>query len=303
MRCILFALALLPVQSWSQEQVRTLKGFLGVEGGESFSYRLEFTESEGELEGYAYTWLHEGKEVKAKITGKLDRATRRLSFRETEILYNKGFESTAVICLIDAELTYQKDESGAGRFAGPITSSYAGNVHCGNGTVSFPDDEIMRSMFQETAASSPAPEKTAVVSRPSRPVRIVYDTARPPQRAVAQPQAGATEGVTVGQDKELVWQSGTVILELWDRKVDGDRVSVYHNGRQVLSNFALSGEKKVLELKLEQDVDIISIQAGNTGSEPPNTADLILRDGKKEYPLIAYNETGRKAIIKIRRNR
>src|ERR1043165_2360825 len=61
----------------------TLKGILVAESGESFTYKLVFTDSAGQLEGYAYTCLQEEHDSKAAITGTIDRRKRTLSFRET----------------------------------------------------------------------------------------------------------------------------------------------------------------------------------------------------------------------------
>jgi hypothetical protein len=46
---------------------------------------------------------------------------------------------------------------------------------------------------------------------------------------------------------------------------------------------------------------VITIYAEEEGNEPPTTANMLLTDGSKQYPVIAYNNRGRQAVIRIRK--
>src|ERR1043165_4680244 len=102
----------------AQVKQRTLKGYMGLEGGESFTYEMDFKDSAGHIKGYAYTWLQKGKEVKASIKGEINRKAHTVSFYEDEIIYNKGFASNVTICLVKATLRYQKDAEGGYKLSG-----------------------------------------------------------------------------------------------------------------------------------------------------------------------------------------
>jgi hypothetical protein len=286
----------------AQPRQFSLKGYLGVQGGESFEYLLEFSDSSGIIKGHSLTWKEKGKEVKAVISGSVDRKERRLSFREDQLLYNSGFYSNATICLIDATLRCRA-EAGGVVLSGPITSADAGNVYCGKGSVIFTDKETIERLFADVAAAETvaAPPKPKPVAK-REPMKIVYDTAsKAPATAASAP--GALARITSGHEKELEWHSDSVIVYVWDGgHIDEDIVTLSANGVAVLSRYKLEAGKRRLSFPIaESEIFTISITANNEGNEPPNTANLQLVDGDKSHPLIAYNTIGKEAVVRIHR--
>jgi hypothetical protein len=60
---------------------------------------------------------------------------------------------------------------------------------------------------------------------------------------------------------------------IWDKSfVDGDKVSIYLNGKLLLKNYSLSKIKKEVVLDLEPGSNLLMMEAINEGTEPPNTA-------------------------------
>ena len=283
------------------QQITTLQGYLGVEGGESFKFQLEFVDSAGTISGHSYTWLYENSEVKTAITGTIDRQRQTLSFRETSIIHNKGFKSNVTICLINATLRFEATDQGR-VFRGPITSSDISNVSCGKGTITFMDSEVLRQLFSAVPNIVATPETTATPQKPKKPVRVVYDTARRSTRMSVVAQKDTVEKITEGKGKRYQWASDTVELEIWDgSRIDGDVVTVFLNERAVLSDYQLTANRRLLRLPLRKGENTLSIRAGHEGSEPPNTADILLRDGKTVYRLVAYNRVGKEAVLVISR--
>jgi hypothetical protein len=73
-----------------------------------------------------------------------------------------------------------------------------------------------------------------------------------------------------------------VIIDVWDNDVeDGDRVSVMLNGRWILRNYAVTKNKKKVEITLSAGVNKLVFHADNLGKMPPNTATLSFYDGKE----------------------
>lgn len=295
----LLMLILLSGAANAQTKSHQLKGFMAVQGGETFTYRLELEEQAGgALKGFAYTYAKEGKDVKAAVEGRIDRSKKTLSFRETGILANNGFESKAVLCLVDATLKFLPDESGGQTLSGAITSNTASNALCGKGSIVFTDVTMLNELFKPIAAPA---EKPAVAAAPEKekPKKIVYvyDTAR---KEAPKPAAPARDEITAGQDAVYQWESDTALVEIWDGgKLDGDMVSVLFNGRPVLVRYTLKTEKKQLKLGLQPGINTLVILADNEGNEPPTTADILLHDGAKKHSLIAHNKIGREAVIKL----
>lgn len=296
---------LVVVTLFAQKKETELKGYLGVEGGESYTYRLSFTDSSGFIKGYSYTYLQEGKEVKASITGFIDKKNKTFSFKETSIIYNHGFESSTVICLINAALQLKIGNDGTEVYAGPITSSDIGNVYCGQGTVSFPASQTINELFQ-AAQTEPVEQKAVAAPKPARPVKIMYDTVREAkdQPVKTTPHYDEPEKITAGTEKVIEWHSENIVLEIWDGgKIDGDVVTLSFNASVILKQYALTKDPKRITIPVSKNnsIETLSILANAEGNEPPNTANLLLIDGNRKYPIVAYNIIGKKAIIKIKR--
>lgn len=302
-RLILFnvvaLLLLLGLPFCTAGQDRELRGFLGVEGGESFSFLLRFTDSVDTIAGHSFVWSEEGKEVQATISGTIDRARKTLSFRETAIIANRGFQSRATLCLIAAVLQYQT-EDGQPTLSGKITSSDITQVSCAQGSISFPGGVQTTALFQEpvpmvvTGSSSPA-----VAPRHKKPDVIRQATARPALSPVMQQEQAVI--ITEGKNREYNWHSDSVIIGFRDGgRVDGDVISVWINEKPVLQDYTILATYREVHFLLT-DTAVITILAREEGNEPPNTIDILLRDGTIQHHLSSHNKKGKKAVIRIRK--
>jgi hypothetical protein len=281
----------------------TLAGNMSVQGGETFSYKLVFSDSAGNIKGYSLTYQTSDKDTKAWITGRLDRTNKVLSFRETSIAYNNGFESNAIMCLVDAQLHYLP----SGKtyvLKGQLTSKDFANADCAHGSINFTNDDVLKDLFSETQPAAGVQPPVAVKPEPpkapeKRKMMIVYDTARA-RPAAAAPQP---DKITMNVEKIYDWYSDTVVIDVWDGgTVDGDIISITYNDTHPLSHYRLNENKKQLRIPLSgAAVDVITIYAEEEGNEPPTTANMLLTDGSKQYPVIAYNNRGRQAVIRIRK--
>lgn len=318
----LFLLFFTPLTMFSQQK-KTLTGYLGVEGGELFSYELDFWETDGKIMGKATTWFETGKEVCAKMEGVIDKTNRTFSFSEKEILYNTGFASSKTICLINAQLKYQKDDNNNMVLSGRITSTDVTNVSCARGFITFTNPAETTPLFEETKSKEktvtpkPGPKlyttpkesksntvfSNQVVKTPPKPMRFVNETNSVPSVVEKiKTTSNFPDRITAGQEKIYDWKNDSVSIEIWDNsRVDGDVISLKYNGKKLLENYALIKEKKVLKLFLEKDENELTIIAVNEGSEQPNTADILLYDGAIPHAVIAYNSIGKNSVIKIRK--
>lgn len=298
----LFFLLFCVLTTVAQVKNYTLKGYMGVQGGESFSYRLEISDSAGNIKGHSLTYLTEGKEVKAWITGTVDRKNKTLSFRETSIVHNNGFESSAILCLVDAFLKYVPASKGY-VLEGPITSKDLSNADCSRGSINFVNDDVLKELFGNTTPVAAAPAKQPEVQKaPAKttPMMVVYDTVRRNSSVSSQRQP---DRITANVEKVYEWNTDTVVIDVWDgSNIDGDVLSINYNDKNVLGHYRLKEEKMRLRIPLSGNgTDVITITAEEEGNEPPNTASLLLTDGNKSYPVIAYNDRGRQAVIRIRK--
>lgn len=83
--------------------------------------------------------------------------------------------------------------------------------------------------------------------------------------------------------KEMKLNSNKLILSISDdRKVDGDIITIMLNGEVILDNYPVVKEAKTIKIKLEENVDEYELifRAENKGSIPPNTALIVVKNGK-----------------------
>ena len=304
-RLLLLFLLCCTLPAAAQQASYLLKGFMGVQGGESFTYKLELKDSTRNLlSGYASTYLNEKNDVKAYVVAEVDRSQKTLMVRELRIVYNNYFRSNAIICLVEALLTYNNKEQS---LSGPLITMTAGNgASCSKGSITFANAAELEQLFNPTVAAiantQPKPQETT-----RKPVKIIYDTLPKSQPTIVlspnKTEKKAPDNITEGKDKSYPWHSEQIVMELWDgNSVDNDQVTVLFNGNEVLKHYTLSKEKKKLTFPVGgNELNIISIVADNEGADPPNTANILLWDDTVSYEVIAHNVVGKRALIKIRK--
>lgn len=90
--------------------------------------------------------------------------------------------------------------------------------------------------------------------------------------------------------KTITINSPTLLITMYDNAiVDGDTISVFHNGKLIVSRQLLSekGIDITIELSQVNPHHEIVLFAHNLGSIPPNTALLVITAGKERYELKA----------------
>lgn len=301
-----------------------LDGYMGVQGGESFHYRLDLNDSTDNLmSGYSYTFKDdERKAVKAYVTATINREKKTLHIREQNIIYNNGFESRATICLVNALLTQNAED---GSLSGKLITQTSNNgAVCSSGSLTFIQQNQIAKAFaapqkQPTVENTTA-EKTTFQTRTDPNQKLQAYFAQKKQReaaAAAVPVATAptpahneeakaqVKTITEGQEGVYLWHSDKIIFEIHDGgEIDGDQVTISYNGQPALANYQLTKQIKQLSFDIGgNELNIITITANNEGANPPNTANIKIIDGDKAYSIIAYNKTGKTATIQIKKSR
>lgn len=306
--CSALCLVIVSIASFhvhAQRREYILTGYMGVQGGESFHYEMKLKDSTGNiLSGYANTYAHPENNVRAYIVAQVDRATKTLHIRENTIVENNYFVSEYIICLIEADLKFSNTEK---TLSGALITMTAGNdANCSKGSITFSNMDEINALFNpsENKTATP-PVATTNTPKPSKPLKIVYDTVSKSRPVInnTAPAAPAAATITEGKDKTYNWNSDEVLFAIWDGNAeDGDKVTISYNGNIVLKDYQLSKKAKEIRLPIGgNELNIISIQAVNEGGEPPNTANISIKDGDTVYDIVAHNTIGKTALIKIRK--
>lgn len=119
-----------------------------------------------------------------------------------------------------------------------------------------------------------------------------------------KPVLNVTERTNLVQH-EVLYESDSLYLSLYDNgEVDGDSVSVYINGTQLLNKVRLSTNPVTLTVATQQAPVIqVVMYAESLGSIPPNTGLLIVREKGKVHEIrFSSNLTENATILFKRKN-
>lgn len=97
----------------------------------------------------------------------------------------------------------------------------------------------------------------------------------------------------------------SLVLAFYDNGViDGDSISVYVNGENIITNNKLTATatKKTIRLPEAETIEIILV-AENLGAIPPNTGLLVVKDGEKSYQVNFTADLQTNAAIIFKRKR
>jgi hypothetical protein len=100
------------------------------------------------------------------------------------------------------------------------------------------------------------------------------------------------DGRSISYTKELVVETENITISLWDHgRQDGDIVSIYLNGEQVVSKHTLTYKKKVYEVKLDNTKpNDLFLYAHNLGRFAPNTVSMEISDGSTSENIILNSD-------------
>jgi hypothetical protein len=262
-----------PAMLWAQSGSLVLNGMMKLEDGTEYKYSLNLDVNGNNLKGLSIT--QQDKDLmKMKLNGKLNREKKSLVF--TENAHLGVLPDTMEMCYVSAVVKWRL-KKGKYLFNGTYIAKKKNGVLCGNGK-----------LVLETT------EQKGVILSDNQDIQtsVFVDT-------VKKAPIGEHE-LTEGADKKLEWVSQECVLEIWDAGViDGDELTVLVNGKVLISNFSLKGEKKKLVIPLTEKQTKLTFVAGSEGSSPPNTAQMILTDGGKHHKIMYYNKKGKTANITI----
>ena len=106
--------------------------------------------------------------------------------------------------------------------------------------------------------------------------------------------------------QELTIESDSVNVDFYDNgEVDGDSISVFLNDKLIAFNRILTTRSVHFDMPLDpaKEVNEITMFADNLGSIPPNTALMVINDGKKRYEVRLTSSLEKSATIRLKRKK
>jgi len=151
---------------------------------------------------------------------------------------------------------------------------------------------------------------TAIVQRPivktdttlTATAAPIADPAKEESKVIAESFSKRKEIVT----KVLDVESDSVRLSFYDNgEIDGDSISIFVNNQVVLTHQGLAAKALTMYLHLDstREINEIGMFAENLGKYPPNTALMVITDGKNRYEIFMSSSLTENATIQIRRKK
>jgi hypothetical protein len=119
-----------------------------------------------------------------------------------------------------------------------------------------------------------------------RPPKTTTTPDNPQQTTAQKPEQINGRTVEVGETVKI--QNHKIKLKIWDSQIeDGDVVSIYLGEKTILSRYRLTTEPKEFEFELPTGIKehYLTVYADDFGKSEPNTAAIIINDGKKEHRI------------------
>ena len=157
-------------------------------------------------------------------------------------------------------------------------------------------------------ADTPSAAKTEVPVKPldtaiiTAPVAPAANPVKEDNKVITESFSKRKEVVT----KILDVESDSVRLSFYDNgEVDGDSISIFVNNQVVLTHQGLAAKALTMYLHLDttREVNEIGMFAENLGKYPPNTALMVITDGKNRYEIFMSSSLTENATIQLRRKK
>lgn len=106
--------------------------------------------------------------------------------------------------------------------------------------------------------------------------------------------------------EELTVEADSIKVDFYDNgEIDGDSISVFLNDKLIAFNRILSTKSVHFDITLDstKEINDLTMFADNLGSIPPNTALMVVNDGKKRYEVRLTSNLEKNATIRIKKKK
>jgi hypothetical protein len=100
-------------------------------------------------------------------------------------------------------------------------------------------------------------------------------------------------------------ENSRIVIELYDNgEIDGDSITLFFNKQIILSKKQLSASPFIFELDMTAEAESeLLMYAENLGFEPPNTAFMVIKDGKIRRQTRITSDLEKSGVIHFRYNK
>ena len=238
-----------------------------------------------------------------KVKGNYNAATRQLSIYDVPLVYHASLSRFEVDCMMTLQATLRVSQTGSfltGAFRALPDYRYTCpevrfNFNL-NADISKKDSVLKAiSEYKESYQVWKPTATDTLVAANIIPRKVV--------NYVIEKEYTERENVVLN---EIEVESDTIQVSLYDNgEIDGDIISLFYNKTLILFNQKLTHKSIRMNLPLDSTLTAneISMFAENLGLIPPNTALMVINDGKKRHELRLTSSLEKNATIRIRRKK
>lgn len=235
------------------------------------------------------------------VKGNYNAATRLLSLYDVPVIYHGSVGNFEVDCIMNMQASLRVSQAGSnlvGSFVAlPDYKNVCANINFNlvlNADISKKDSVLKAiSEFKENYQVWKPEIADTLVSVNVTPRKVVNYV---------------TEGEFTKRKNEVVneieVESDSLRVSLYDNgEIDGDIISLFYNQQLILNSQKLTHKSIRINLVLDslKTVNEISMFAENLGLIPPNTALMVIEDGKKRFEIRLSSSMEKNGTIRIKR--
>ncbi len=238
-----------------------------------------------------------------QVLGNYNATTRQLSLYNIPLTYFGSVSAMEVDCPMNIAATLRISRSGSNLVGAFISTPEYKNICADvrfdlslNADISKKDSVLKAiSEYKENyQVWKPAIEDTlvsvAVTPPPKKIINYVTEKEFNERKSEVQ--------------NEIEVESDSLTISMYDNgEVDGDIISIFYNKNLILNSQKLTHKSIKLNVRLDslQETNEISMFAENLGLIPPNTALMVINDGKNKYELRVSSNLEKNATVRIKR--
>ena len=301
-------------------------------GGNKCDYVLELEVNDKTVTGYSYTYFSEaGKKYYTICTlkGFINKTEKYIEVKEV-VRTKTNVPDRIRNCFQVHKLTYFK-QGETESLEGSWVPAPDQETDCGYGTTNLERRVLKKNtpLFNKSLArnTTPAIKKSPVTVNKKKPAAPVAKTKpvikndltlKPKKEQVAESvempvtKNNIQEKITAPTPnfekrnntliKTIEVENISVKVNLYDNgEIDGDSISLFYNGKLLLSHQRLSDKPITLNIYVDKDkmMNELVMYAENLGSIPPNTALMVVYDGPNRYEIRITSDLQKSGVIRF----
>lgn len=283
----LFFIALIKHSYAQQSPNFEFIGTIQLTNSDLLTFKINYTELEnGKIVGSAITDIYGADRTKSKIEGFINRKEGKISFKELSNISTKSASNESEFCFIhlnNAKINTIKNKTS---IQGNFVGKYKNGEECARGTIYLISTNYLEVLEKKILESDKVKKHDSI--------------------SVLKEKIGEyklkTENTVLNykEDIKINWKSNEVIIEVWDgEREDYDEIGITVNDKPVLDRLILRQQKKSIIVPYSGDITTIKVTGINEGNSSPCTANILLKDGENNTPIVTVLKKGQFATLTL----